>query len=278
MRNKRSLPAVSKYIGEIKKYAPLSVNEEIELAQRIRKHDPQALERLINANLRFVVIVANKYQGLGLSLQDLISEGNLGLIKAALRFDESRGFKFISYAVWWIRQSIVMALTEQCRLVRLPLNRINVIRKLKRASKDLEKRFGREPSIEELAESTDMTAYQALEALRISTRHVSLDAPYKADESATLLDVLPSDQHTSPDALLLEESMQYEIDKLIATLTPRESEVIRMYFGLGGNSPQTLEQLADRFQLTRERMRQIKERALKRLRRRLSLERIAKVS
>lgn len=276
MRNRSDLKSVRRYLDAIDGYTPLSANEEINLAQRIRKGDAQALEKLVTANLRFVVTIANRYQGFGLPLQDLISEGNLGLIKAAQKFDPSRGFKFVSYAVWWIRQAIMMALGEHGRIVRLPLNRLNTMRKIERTADVLKQSLKREPSIEEIARNAEITMSEALNALIASTHNVSLDAPCRDDENLNLLNLLESDQHASPDASLLEESQQDEIERLISALTPREAEIVSMYFGLDGGTPLTLEQIGERLQLTRERVRQIKEQALRRLRRQASWEMVQK--
>lgn len=272
-RNKQS---IEKYLEEIGGYSPLSPAEEIELARRIRKGEGEALDKLVKANLRFVISVAKEYQGQGLPLQDLISEGNLGLIKAAQRFDETRGFKFISYAVWWIRQSILQALAEQSRVVRLPLNRVGAINKVGRALEELEKRFGREPSMEEIADKMEMTAFEVADVLKTSARHLSLDEPFKEEDGNSLLDVLESDRYSPPDESLMQESLQVEIDKVLGTLKPREAEIIRLYFGLDGDRPLTLEEIGEHFKLTRERVRQIKEKALRRLRHRSRLEPLRK--
>jgi RNA polymerase primary sigma factor len=261
---------------EIRGYSPISPHEEFELARRIRKNDARALDKLVKANLRFVISVAKEYQGQGLPLQDLISEGNLGLIKAAQRFDETRGFKFISYAVWWIRQSILQALAEQSRVVRLPLNRVGAINKVGRALEELEKRFGREPSMEEIADKMEMTSYEVADVLKTSARHLSLDEPFKEEEGNSLLDVLESDRYAPPDDTLMQESLQVEIDKVLSTLKPREAEIIKLYFGLDGDRPLTLEEIGEHFKLTRERVRQIKEKALRRLRHRSRLEPLRK--
>jgi len=267
----RSKQSIEKYLEEIGGYSPLPPEEEIRLARLIRKGDTTALDRLIKANLRFVISVAKEYQGQGLPLQDLISEGNLGLIKAAQRFDETRGFKFISYAVWWIRQSILQALAEQSRVVRLPLNRVGAINKIGRALEQLEKAFGREPSMDEVAKKMEMTAYEVADVLKTSARHLSLDEPFKEEDGNNLLDVIESDRYSPPDNTLMKESLQVEIDKVLSTLKPRESEIIRLYFGLDGDRPLTLEEIGEHFKLTRERVRQIKEKALRRLRHRSRL-------
>ncbi|MGH7496928.1 MAG: sigma-70 family RNA polymerase sigma factor [bacterium] len=271
MRNKTNWPSVRRYLREIKEYPPLSVEEEFELAQRIQEGDQWALEKLIKANLRFVVAIAYQYQERGLPLPDLISEGNLGLIKAAQRFNASLGFKFITYAVWWIRQSILLALGEHGRLVRVPLYRLNEIREIRSARQVLEQRLEREPSLEELAQNSAMTTRKTLEILLASAGHVSLDMPGPDQGNASLLDQLGSEQQSSPETALRERSMQVKIEHMISTLPSREAEIIRMYFGLNGGAPQTLKQLAARYRVTRERMRQIKERALMRLRRQPSL-------
>jgi len=272
----RSKQSIEKYLEEIGGYSPLPPEEEIRLARLIRKGDTAALDRLVKANLRFVISVAKEYQGQGLPLQDLISEGNLGLIKAAQRFDETRGFKFISYAVWWIRQSILQALAEQSRVVRLPLNRVGAINKIGRALEQLEKAFGREPSMDEVAKKMEMTAYEVADVLKTSARHLSLDEPFKEEDGNNLLDVIESDRYAPPDNTLMKESLQVEIEKVLSTLKPREAEIIRLYFGLDGDRPLTLEEIGEHFQLTRERVRQIKEKALRRLRHRSRLEPLRK--
>ena len=272
----RSKQSIEKYLEEIGGYSPLPPEEEIRLARLIKKGDTIALDKLVKANLRFVISVAKEYQGQGLPLQDLISEGNLGLIKAAQRFDETRGFKFISYAVWWIRQSILQALAEQSRVVRLPLNRVGAINKIGRALEQLEKVFGREPSINEVASKMDMTAFEVADVLKTSARHLSLDEPFKDEDGNNLLDVIESDRYAPPDNMLMQESLQVEIDKVLSTLKPREAEIIKLYFGLDGDRPLTLEEIGEHFQLTRERVRQIKEKALRRLRHRSRLEPLRK--
>lgn len=268
--------SIEKYLEEIGGYSPLPPAQEVELARRIRKSDSTALDALVKANLRFVISVAKEYQGQGLPLQDLISEGNLGLIKAAQRFDETRGFKFISYAVWWIRQSILQALAEQSRVVRLPLNRVGAINKVGRALEELEKKFGREPSMEEIAERMELTAFEVADVMKTSARHLSLDEPFKEEEGNSLLDVIESDRYAPPDDNLMTESLQVEVDKVLSTLKPREAEIIRLYFGLDGDRPLTLEEIGEHFKLTRERVRQIKEKALRRLRHRSRLEPLRK--
>lgn len=272
----RTKQSIEKYLEEIGGYSPLPPEEEVELARKIRKSDSQALDKLVKANLRFVISVAKEYQGQGLPLQDLISEGNLGLIKAAQRFDETRGFKFISYAVWWIRQSILQALAEQSRVVRLPLNRVGAINKVGRALEELEKKFGREPSMEEIADKMELSAFEVADVMKTSARHLSLDEPFKEEEGNSLLDVLESDRYAPPDDNLMQESLQVEIDKVLSTLKAREAEIIRLYFGLDGDRPLTLEEIGEHFKLTRERVRQIKEKALRRLRHRSRLEPLRK--
>lgn len=272
----RPKQSIEKYLEEIGGFSPLPPEEEIELTRNIRKGNSEALDKLVKANLRFVISVAKEYQGQGLPLQDLISEGNLGLIKAAQRFDETRGFKFISYAVWWIRQSILQALAEQSRVVRLPLNRVGAINKVGRVLEKLEKRYGREPSMHEVADNMEMTDYEVADVLKTSARHLSLDEPFKEEEGNNLLDVLESDRYAPPDDSLMQESLKEEIDKVLVTLKPREAEIIRLYFGLEGDRPLTLEEIGEHFQLTRERVRQIKEKALRRMRHRSRLEPLRK--
>ncbi len=262
----RASQSLDKYLQEIGEVPLLTPQEEIELARRIKEGDQEALERLTKANLRFVVSVAKQYQNQGLSLGDLINEGNLGLIKAAKRFDETRGFKFISYAVWWIRQSILQALAEQSRVVRLPLNRVGALNKIGKAYSALEQEFEREPSASEIAEQLDMTDFEVADTLKISGRHLSMDAPFSNSEDNRLLDVIQNDHLPPPDNDLINESLRVEIDRALATLTKREAEVVRLYFGLGQEHPLTLEEIGERFNLTRERVRQIKEKAIRRLR------------
>ncbi|MCG3156979.1 MAG: RNA polymerase sigma factor SigA [bacterium] len=262
----RTDQSLEKYLQEISEVPLLSPEAEIELAKRIKKGDEEALERLTKANLRFVVSVAKQYQNQGLSLGDLINEGNLGLIKAASRFDETRGFKFISYAVWWIRQSILQALAEQSRVVRLPLNRVGALNKIGKALSSLEQEFEREPSAHEIADKVEMTPYEVSDTLKISGKHVSLDAPFNQDEESRLLDVLENEEMPSPDNNLMSESLRIEVERALETLTEREAEVVKLYFGLGREHPLTLEEIGELFKLTRERVRQIKEKAIKRLR------------
>jgi len=262
----RESQSLDKYLQEIGKVDLLTPEEEVDLAQRIRENDQLALEKLTKANLRFVVSVAKQYQNQGLSLGDLINEGNLGLIKAAQRFDETRGFKFISYAVWWIRQSILQALAEQSRIVRLPLNRVGSLNKISKTFSELEQRFEREPSPEELAEVLEVTTNEVVDTLKISGRHVSMDAPFVQGEDNTLLDVLENDLDVTPDNELMNDSLRKEVQRALSTLTQREADVIALYFGLNGEHPMTLEEIGERFDLTRERVRQIKEKAIRRLR------------
>lgn len=262
----RESQSLDKYLQEIGKVDLLTPDQEIDLAIRIRKGDQIALESLTKANLRFVVSVAKQYQNQGLSLGDLINEGNLGLIKAAKRFDETRGFKFISYAVWWIRQSILQALAEQSRIVRLPLNRVGALNKIGKAYSNLEQEFEREPSATELATELEMDVSEVADTLKISGRHVSMDAPFAQGEDNSLLDVIQNDQQPTPDFSLMSESLRAEIDRALSTLTEREAEVIKLYFGLNKEHSLTLEEIGERFNLTRERVRQIKEKAIRRLR------------
>ena len=261
----RETASLDKYLQEIGKVELITADEEVELAQRIRQGDKIALEKLTKANLRFVVSGSKQYQNQGLSLPDLINEGNLGLIKAAQRFDETRGFKFISYAVWWIRQSILQALAEQSRIVRLPLNKIGSINKINKTYAKLEQEFEREPNAEEIAEALDITEAEVKESMKNAGRHVSMDAPLVQDEDNNMYDVLKSDEVITPETELLYESLRKEIDRAISTLTPREADVVRLYFGLNGSHPMTLEEIGEKFDLTRERVRQIKEKAIRRL-------------
>ena len=262
----RETASLDKYLQEIGKVELITADEEVELAQRIRQGDMAALEKLTKANLRFVVSVSKQYQNQGLSLPDLINEGNLGLIKAARRFDETRGFKFISYAVWWIRQSILQALAEQSRIVRLPLNKIGSINKINKTYAKLEQEFEREPNAEEIAEVLDLTEAEVKESMKNAGRHVSMDAPLVQDEDNNMYDVLKSEEAPTPETELLYESLRKEIDRAISTLTQREQDVVRLYFGLNGSHPMTLEEIGEHFGLTRERVRQIKEKAIRRLR------------
>lgn len=261
----RESASLDKYLQEIGKEELITVEEEVELAQRIKKGDQAALEKLTRANLRFVVSVAKQYQNQGLSLPDLINEGNLGLIKAAEKFDETRGFKFISYAVWWIRQSILQALAEQSRIVRLPLNQVGSLNKINKAYSKFEQEHERKPSPEELADSLDLPADKVADTLRVSGRHVSVDAPFVDGEDNSLLDVLVNNDSPNADRSLIMESLAREIHRALATLTERESDIIRLFFGIGCQE-MTLEEIGERFGLTRERVRQIKEKAIRRLR------------
>ena len=261
----RETASLDKYLQEIGKVELISAEEEVELAQRIKQGDKIALEKLTKANLRFVVSVAKQYQNQGLSLPDLINEGNLGLIKAAQRFDETRGFKFISYAVWWIRQSILQALAEQSRIVRLPLNKIGSINKINKTYAKLEQEFEREPNAEEIAEVLEITEAEVKESMKNAGRHISMDAPLVQDEDNTMYDVLKSEEAPTPETELLYESLRKEIDRAISTLTQREQDVVRLYFGLNGSHTMTLEEIGEKFDLTRERVRQIKEKAIRRL-------------
>jgi len=261
----RETPSLDKYLHEIGKVELLTSEEEVELASKIKNGDEKALEKLIKANLRFVVSVSKQYQNQGLSLPDLINEGNVGLIKAAQRFDETRGFKFISYAVWWIRQSILQALAEQARIVRLPLNKIGSINRINKAFSDLEQLYEREPSVQEIAEMLEMASDDVKDAMKSAGRHVSMDAPIKDDEDSTLYDVLLSKDTPSPDKALLTDSLRREIERVLSILTYREANILRLYFGLNAKYQYTLEEIGQEFNLTRERVRQIKEKAIKRL-------------
>jgi RNA polymerase primary sigma factor len=264
----RESKSLDQYLQEIGKVDLLTPDQEIELAIRIKKGDKQALEALTKANLRFVVSVAKQFQNQGLSLGDLINEGNLGLIKAAQRFDETRGFKFISYAVWWIRQSIMQAIAEQSRIVRLPLNRVGSLGKLSKAYRDLEQEFERKPTTEELAQVLDMNVDEVADTMQLYGRHVSMDAPLKEgdDNKNSLGDILVNEQQPSPDGTLMKESLKQEVENVLSTLNEREAEVIKLYFGINSEHAATLEEIGERFNLTRERVRQIKEKALRSLR------------
>ena len=261
----RETASLDKYLQEIGKVDLITADEEVELAQKIKAGDQAALEKLTKANLRFVVSVAKQYQNQGLTLPDLINEGNLGLIKAAQRFDETRGFKFISYAVWWIRQSILQALAEQSRIVRLPLNKIGSINKINKMYALLEQSNERPPTAEEIAKELDMTVNDVRESMKNSGRHLSMDAPLVDGEDSNLYDVLRSGESPNPDRALIQESLRTEIERSLETLTPREADVVRLYFGLGDQHPMTLEEIGETFDLTRERVRQIKEKAIRRL-------------
>ncbi|MCX8113364.1 MAG: RNA polymerase sigma factor RpoD/SigA [Bacteroidia bacterium] len=264
----RESQSLDKYLQEIGKVPLLSVDDEAELARRIRQGDEEALEKLVKANLRFVVSVAKQYQNQGLPLTDLISEGNLGLIKAAKRFDETRGFKFISYAVWWIRQSILQALAEQSRIVRLPLNRVGALNKINKVFARLEQEYEREPSPEEIAEAMQgtLTPEEIAEIMRQSGRHVSLDSPIAPGEETRFIDVLENPDLPQPDQVLMYESLRQEIAKALATLEDREAQILRMHFGIDQRYPMTLDEIAEKLSLTRERVRQIKEKAIRKLR------------
>jgi RNA polymerase primary sigma factor len=254
------------YLREIGETPLINAAEEVRLAQLIKLGDHGALEKLTKANLRFVVSVAKQYQNQGLSLADLINEGNIGLIKAAKRFDETRGFKFISYAVWWIRQAILQSLAEQSRIVRLPLNRVGTLHKIGKISSSLEQEYGREPSPDEIAKELELSAVEVSDTLKISNSHLSLDAPFSVSEDNSLMDVLEDEYQPAPDEDLLTESLKLEIERALDTLSAREAEVINLYFGLNSEKALTLEEIGARFSLTRERVRQIKEKAIRRLR------------
>ena len=258
--------ALDRYLLEISKVELISQEEEIELAKEIKKGNQKAFERLVNSNLRFVVSVAKQYQNQGLSLGDLINEGNIGLIKAARRFDETRGFKFISYAVWWIRQSVLQALGENGRIVRLPLNRIGILSKIKYLNTEFEQENGREPSANEIAEKLQVNGCDVLEALQMSSRNISLDAPIKEGEESNLLGLLTNSIQSFPDDNLITNSLKKEIEASLKTLPEREADVLKLYFGLDSDYPLTLEDIGEKFHLTRERVRQIKEKAIRRLR------------
>jgi len=262
----RESQSLDKYLQEIGKVDLLTPDEEVDLAKRIRSGDQLALEKLTKANLRFVVSVAKQYQNQGLTLGDLINEGNLGLIKAAQRFDETRGFKFISYAVWWIRQSILQALAEQSRIVRLPLNRVGSLNKISKTFSELEQKFEREPSPDELADVLEVSTSEVVDTMKISGRHVSMDAPFVQGEENSLLDVLENESENTPDSSLMNDSLRKEVQRALSTLTQREADVISLYFGLNGEHAMTLEEIGEKFNLTRERVRQIKEKAIRRLR------------
>ncbi len=261
----RETASLDKYLQDIGKEELITAEEEVKLAQKIKAGDQIALEKLTKANLRFVVSVAKQYQNQGLSLPDLINEGNLGLIKAAQRFDETRGFKFISYAVWWIRQSILQALAEQSRIVRLPLNQVGSLNKIKKISSRLEQVFERAPSSDEIAESLEVPEHKIEAALKISTKYVSMDAPLTQDEDLKFLDVFVTEDNMPTDSGLLKESLGKEIQRSLATLSDKERDVINLYYGIGTNHEYTLEEIGAKFDLTRERVRQIKEKAIRRL-------------
>ncbi len=262
----RDTLSLDKYLYEIGKIDLISAEKEAELAKKIKKGDRQAFEELIKSNLRFVVSVSKQYQNQGLSLPDLINEGNLGLIKAAERFDETRGFKFISYAVWWIRQSILQAIAEQSRIVRLPLNKIGTLNKINKTFNLLEQEFQREPTVEEMAEIMDSSPAVIEDAMSFSSEPVSMDAPLRDEEVSSMYDVLLNEESPSPDSDLIDDSLKLEIERSLLTLSEREADIIRFYYGLNGNVPHTLEEIGNEFGLTRERVRQIKEKAIKKLR------------
>ena len=263
----RESQSLDKYLQDIGKEELITAEEEVELARKIRTGDQKSLEKLTRANLRFVVSVAKQYQNQGLTLPDLINEGNLGLIKAAQKFDETRGFKFISYAVWWIRQSILQALAEQARIVRLPLNQVGSLNKINKAFSRLEQEFERQPSAEELAEALEVPEDKIKESLSVSGRHVSMDAPLSsAEDGGTLMDVMANPDSPKADHALMAESLQKEIERSLSTLTDKEREIIRLFFGIGMNHGLTFEEIGAKFNLTRERVRQIKEKAIRRLR------------
>ncbi|NJN42645.1 MAG: sigma-70 family RNA polymerase sigma factor [Flammeovirgaceae bacterium] len=262
----RENQSLDKYLTEIAKVDLITADEEVELAKRIKAGDHKALEKLCKANLRFVVSVAKQYQNNGMTLGDLINEGNLGLIKAAQRFDETRGFKFISYAVWWIRQSIMQALAEQSRIVRLPLNRVGSLNKISKTMSALEQQYQREPTVDELAKVLDMTADEIQNNLNLRGRKISMDAPFVQGEDNSLLDVLEDEAGETPDSGLMESSLRTEVKRALSTLTTREAEVIALYYGLNGGHAMTLEEIGDHFDLTRERVRQIKEKGTRKLR------------
>ncbi|MCC6251715.1 MAG: sigma-70 family RNA polymerase sigma factor [Bacteroidia bacterium] len=263
----RETASLDKYLSEIGRVELISAEEEVELAKRIKQGDQAALEKLTKANLRFVVSVSKQYQNQGLTLPDLINEGNLGLIKAAQRFDETRGFKFISYAVWWIRQSILQALAEQSRIVRLPLNKIGTINKINKTFSKLEQEFEREPTAGEISELLEMTEQDVKDSLRTTGRHVSMDAPLSTsdDGSGNLYDLMESEDNPSPEHELINDSLRREIERALTTLTSREAEVLKCFFGLDGKAAMTLEEIGEKLDLTRERVRQIKEKGIRRL-------------
>jgi RNA polymerase primary sigma factor len=264
----RESQSLDKYLQEIGKESLITAQDEIELARRIKKGDQAALDHMTKANLRFVVSVAKQYQNKGLPLSDLINEGNIGLIKAAKKFDETRGFKFISYAVWWIKQSIMQAIADQSRMVRLPLNRVGALTKISKVASELEQAFERKPTTEEIAKELDMTAEEVAYALQVAGRHISVDAPFAQSDNdkSSLLDVLKNDEQPSPDETLMKQSLKSDIERSLSTLSEREAEVIRLYFGINTEYSATLEEIGEMLNLTRERVRQIKEKALHRLR------------
>ncbi|SFC92620.1 sigma-70 family RNA polymerase sigma factor [Algibacter pectinivorans] len=262
----RASKSLDKYLQDISKIPLITADEEVDLAQRIKKGDQKALDTLTKANLRFVVSVSKQYQNQGLTLPDLINEGNAGLVKAAKRFDETRGFKFISYAVWWIRQSILSALAEQSRIVRLPLNKIGSISKINKAYSHLEQTHERPPSAHEIANTLELTVSDVKQSMKISGRHVSMDAPFKEGETSNLYDVVAGQESPSPDAKLLKDSLNLEVNRVLDTLSSKEAEVIRHYFGISVKNPKSLQEIGDAFGLTRERVRQIREKGIRKLR------------
>ncbi|MCC7331081.1 MAG: sigma-70 family RNA polymerase sigma factor [Flavobacteriales bacterium] len=262
----RDSASLDKYLQEIGREELITAEDEVELARKIKDGDQRALEKLVKSNLRFVVSVAKQYQNQGLTLPDLINEGNLGLIKAAQRFDETRGFKFISYAVWWIRQSILQAIAEQARIVRLPLNQVGSLNRINKAFSKLEQQFEREPSVDEIAEMLEIGDEKIVDAIKISGKHISVDAPFRDDEDGNLLDVLTNHDSPNSDVSLISESLNKEITRTLSTLTDKEQDVLKMFFGIGIPHPLSLEEIGDKYNLTRERVRQIKEKAIRRLR------------
>lgn len=262
----REIGSLDKYLNDISHEAMITVQEEIELTQKIRQNDKGALEKLVKANLRFVVSAAKQYQHRGLTLQDLINEGNIGLIKAAQRFDETRGFKFISYAVWWIRQSILQAISEQSRLIRLPLNQISTANRIFKASSMLEQKLERMPSMSEIADFVDLPEEKVKETFRISSKHISLDAPISEEENLNMLDIIIPANSTQTDEILIRESLSKEIQRSLSLLSVKEKEIVNMFFGIGYKQPQTYDEIAIRYNLTTERVRQIKEKAIRTLR------------
>ncbi|MCL4141639.1 UNVERIFIED_CONTAM: hypothetical protein GTU68_004300 [Idotea baltica] len=263
----RDTKSLEKYFQEISKIDLITADEEVELARRIREGDQIALNKLVNANLRFVVSAAKQYQGSGLRLSDLINEGNIGLVKAAKRFDETRGFKFISYAVWWIRQSMLQAMSEHSRMVRLPLNKIGEISKIKKVYSSLEQTYQRPPNAVEIARELDMSTSQVKLAMKNSGKHLSMDAPFEEGESSNLYNVIKSKDATSPDANMMKDSLSTDINQALKSLPDRESEIIRLYYGIGERNPKSLSEIGELFDITRERVRQIREKAIRILRR-----------
>ena len=262
----RESKSLDKYLQDISKIDLITAEEEVELAQKIKRGDQRALEKLVNANLRFVVSVAKQYQNQGLTLPDLINEGNFGLVKAAQRFDETRGFKFISYAVWWIRQSILQALAEQSRVVRLPLNKIGSINKINKTFSYLEQAHERPPSAEEIAEELGLSVSEVKQSLKNAGKHISMDAPFAEGEDSNLYDVISASETPMPDSELVKESMREEIGRVLETLSEREADVVKLYYGIGQSSTMTLDEIGNTFDLTRERVRQIREKAIRKLR------------